>query len=100
MSAIMLTTGLCFEVAETRANIGGKAGALIDLTVNGVATTFRAASIIAVADSLDGLQPSYVAPKMAIEATPVVAPTTDPATDPATTGPAPTGGGTAPAPTA
>lgn len=67
MSAIMLTTGLCFEVGETRTQakqLLGGANQAVDLTVNGVVTTFRATAIIAVADSLDGLAPSYVAPKM------------------------------------
>lgn len=65
MAAIMLSTGLCFDVAESRASTISKlGGATADLTVNGILTTFRASSIIAIADRMTGLQPTMVSPNL------------------------------------
>lgn len=58
----MLSTGLCFEVDEDQTTIGSKTQAFTQLHVNGSATTFRTANIIAVADSLEGLRPTSVMP--------------------------------------
>lgn len=63
-AAIMVQTGLCFEIAETRAAAkGALAAATADFTVDGVLTTFRSTAILAVADTLSGLRPTMVQPK-------------------------------------
>lgn len=69
MSIIMVSTGLCYEVAETQNVLGQKvSGAggnpFITLTINGTPTTFRSGNIIAAADSIEGLRPLYIQPRM------------------------------------
>lgn len=64
MAAIMLNTGVVYEVPATRAQINGKLATdpAADTTVGGVGVTFRTSAIIAVADTLDGLIANYVIP--------------------------------------
>jgi hypothetical protein len=64
MAAILLSTGLVYEVPATRdqVNTALAAGPKADTTVNGVGVSFRTASVMAVADTVDGLRSLYLTP--------------------------------------
>lgn len=66
MAAILLSTGLVYEVPATRAQVNAAlaAGPAADTAVNGVATTFRTSAVMAVSDTVEGLRPKYLAPIM------------------------------------
>lgn len=65
MAAIMLQTGLILETAATRDQVLtalASAGGVATGTINGVQVTVRAAGVLAVSDTLEGLRPSLVMP--------------------------------------
>lgn len=60
MAAILLSNGFIYEVPATRdqVNTALGAGPKADTTNGGVPITFRTAAVVAVADTVAGLQPA------------------------------------------